>query len=203
MLKDIDYESIAAQIHHYYFAKWSTSKLPAKYDDLPEFMKEDNRAAARRISDVLSMAGLCLVRNSGQVWSDDEQQQIRSVIDENLRLLAEAEHDGWMVTRLRQGWKPGVETDYARREHHLIAPYSEFSARVEAMMKHQWKRADESKMSADVREEARVLKPTAENIRVQVQKAIEKDSDSVRNYVEIIGGTDYRIVREKHTDAKC
>lgn len=203
MPKNIDYEKIAAQIHEYYYEQWPDKKLPAKYKDLPEFLKEDNRAAARRISDVLSMAGLCIVPKSGADWTADEQSTMRGILDESIDLLAEAEHEGWVAARLRQGWKPGVEKNFDRREHHLIAPYSEFDQCIEVMLKHKWEQADKKKLSAEERAKDKIKEPTADNIRDQVKDAKDKDRDAVRNYVEIISGTDYQIVWEDHTDGKC
>lgn len=103
---------------------------------------------------------------------------------------------------MRVGWQPAFVRDgnraskknYDRREHYLIAPYSEFDARVEAMLKHKWEQADEEKMSAEARAAAGIREPTADNIRDQVKDAKDKDRESVRNYVAIISGTDYRIV---------
>ena len=197
----IDFEKIAAQIHHYYSARWPNPELPAEYDKLAETMKEDNRAAARRISEVLAMAGLCLVPNEGQPWTREEQDEILGIINENLELLAEAEHDGWLAARLRQGWKLGPEKSISLREHYLLAPYPEFEKRVLIMLMHQWEKAKlEKRMD---QEQAEATKPNAADIRAEVEKQRDKDRDSVRNYVEIIRGTDYRIVWEQNAEDVC
>jgi len=159
MTKAIDIERVAAEIHEFYFRLYG-GFLPADYDELPEFMKDDNRAAARRIGAVLSVAGLCLAPRDGKEWSKDEQEAIRAVIEESIEILAEAEHDGWVETRLRQGWrlasnKPTGDqkrANFDQRLHHLLISYHDL--------------------------------PESEKT---------KDRD-VRNYVDIISRTDYRIV---------
>ncbi len=130
MKPTIDIKPIAARIHQFYCElaikeKW-TNNFPMPYDELPEFMKEDNRDAARRIGDVLGLAGLILVpRETSQTWSDDEQATIRSLIEQNLEVLAEGEHDGWVDSRQRHGWRLGPQKNIEAREDHLLMPYEE------------------------------------------------------------------------------
>ena len=80
----IDYEKIAAQIHEYYRLQaikegWKND-FPMPFAELPEFMKSDNRAAARRIGQVLSLAGLRLVPNKGTPWPLTDQAGILALI---------------------------------------------------------------------------------------------------------------------------
>jgi hypothetical protein len=164
----IDFEKIGARIHQFYYDKYS-GIFPQHYHELPEYMKEDNRAAARRIGLVLKNAGLRIAPRSGAHWSKEDQLTIQAIIDANLEILAEAEHDGWMHTRRRQGWRfvpadpnvgnktPAEKEELRRqatdaRQHFLLVPYHELD-----------------------------------------DKDKNKDRDSVKNYVEIIGQTDYKI----------
>lgn len=131
MKPNIDIEQIAARIHQFYCElaikeKW-TNDFPMPYEELPEFMKEDNREAARRIGNVLGLAGLILVPREDHSWNEEEQAEIRDVIEQSLEVLAEGEHDGWVESRLRHGWRPGPKKNIEAREHHLLKPYAELS----------------------------------------------------------------------------
>ncbi len=131
MNPEIDIEQIAAQIHQYYCSLaeregWKND-FSMPYEQLPEFMKEDNRDAARRIGSVLGLAGLILVPRNDEPWDEDQRSEIRAVIEQNLEVLAEGEHDGWVESRLRQGWRPGPEKNIEAREHHLLKPYAKLS----------------------------------------------------------------------------
>ena len=185
MTADIDVEAIGAQVHQFYCDlaeknRWHND-FPMPFDQLPEYMKEDNRAAARRISQVLALAGLRVAPREGQPWTEGEQDEIRDLIEQNIELLAEGEHDGWVEFRLRQGWRVGVCKDIEKREHHLLVPYSRFPEQIERKQKHKRAAGDRPKMS----------------VEDEVRKEHDKDRDSVRNYVRIIAQTDYRIIREE------
>ncbi len=132
MKPTIDIDPIAARIHQFYCKLaneegW-TNDFPMPYDELPKFMKEDNREAARRIGDVLGLAGLILApRKASQEWSDEEQATIRGIIEQSLEVLAEGEHDGWVDSRLRHGWRLGPKKNIEAREHPSLKPYAELS----------------------------------------------------------------------------
>ena len=51
----------------------------------------------------------------------------REIIDQNVEILDEGEHDGWVDTRLRNGWRLGPKKDVEQREHHLLKPYAELA----------------------------------------------------------------------------
>lgn len=174
-------EAVAAQIHEFYVDRaeregWPND-FPVPYDKLPEFMKADNRAAARRIGDVLALAGLRLASREGASWPDTEQQEIQELIEDNLELLAEGEHDGWVEARIREGWRLGQTKNIERREHPLLVPWSDFPDRVRTMQQQQGESAGD------------------EQVTNQVGKEKQKDRDSVCNYVAIIEKTGYRIVQ--------
>ena len=180
----IDYEKIAAQIHEYYRQKAIDEKyhndFPMPFAELPEFMKSDNRAAARRIGQVLSLAGLRLVANEGTPWPAAEQDRILALIVDNIDLLGEGEHEGWTEARLRNGWRLGPCKDVPKRESHLLAPWSQFEERIQIKRDHLEKLGQ---------------LPT-KPLEKEIESELNKDRDSVRNYVKIIAGTDYRIVEE-------
>ena len=64
-------------------------------------IKDDNRAAAERIPRVLRMAGLYVVLGSGP--EDKTTTEVHEVIEQNIELLAEEEHEGWMDHRAKNG----------------------------------------------------------------------------------------------------
>ena len=127
---------IAPAIHEGWRREMARQKgqpLTAQQDYLQEFAKlpahirADNVAAARRIIDVLALVGLSVVR-AGDVPPGDDQD-IAGIIEEHLELLAEAEHDGWMAARERNGWirGPRDKKDDAAREHPLFCHYRDLS----------------------------------------------------------------------------
>jgi hypothetical protein len=181
MSAQLDLDQIAASIHGYY-VQANPRTVYAEFDKLPEFLKADNREAAMRIGTVLGMAGLRLEPRDGQDWPDPDQAIIRQVIEESIVLLAEAEHDGWMETRLRHGWQPAAQKDIDKREHHLLVPYDRL--------------ADQIKRKQSAAGAAINGSGTPMTIDEEVEAEKDKDRKSVRNYVDIIARTDYRIVQE-------
>lgn len=177
----LDYNQIAAWIHGYYM-KANPGTVYAEFDKLPEFLKADNRDAAMRIGTVLAMAGLRLEHRNGQEWSEADQSAVQQLIEYNVALLAEAEHDGWVESRQRNGWILGTHKDIDKRESHLIASYSHFPEQI---------KRKQAAVGA-----AKKVDGTPMNVDEEVEAEKAKDRESVRKYVDIIARTDYRIVRE-------
>ena len=122
-----DTEIIAAAIHETFRALsrqegWSMRPdLDRPYAELAEPEKEDNRAAARRLGDVLAVAGLTLSNDPAAPTVSDD------ALTAALEPMAEAEHNGWMAQRAQNGWTWGeVRNDGARR-HPSMLPYAELS----------------------------------------------------------------------------
>lgn len=104
---------------------WSMQKRFAQpYRDLAEVDKEDNRAAARRIPDLLQLVGLGLVRKDDQ-WPAGAPDDVLAVLNKRIEWLAESEHEGWTRYRLSTGWKYAEKRDDAKQVHHAIVPYVE------------------------------------------------------------------------------
>jgi hypothetical protein len=95
------------------------------YKKLAPIDKEDNRAAARRIPEILALAGMGIVDKkksaSTKVVTD---AVVRTHLEHNLERLAEAEHDGWMEHRIKNGWRHGEPRDDENKIHPLIVPYA-------------------------------------------------------------------------------
>jgi hypothetical protein len=121
-----DTEAIAAAIHETWRALsrtegWSMqAHLDRPYAELAEPDKDDNRAAARRMGDVLAVAGLAL--------SDDPSQPAAD-LPVDLEPMAETEHDGWMAQRSQSGWTWGEPRDDAAKRHPSMRPYAELPER--------------------------------------------------------------------------
>ena len=183
MTAALDYESIAAQIHEFYRAKYGG--MPP-YDQLPEFMKADNREAALRIDQVLSRAGLRIEPRETTEWSLAEQQFIRGIIDEHLELLAEAEHHGWMEARLRHGWVAADSVNRDRKESHLLVPFAEFPQAI----------TRKQQVAGAAVHKSGPQQGLPMTVPEETEAEKNKDRDSVRNYVGMIARTTYRIVAE-------
>lgn len=129
----VDVDELAAAIHAYYEASYPSPsknnpksgddpvKVKLEFEELPEFLKEDNRAAARRICEVLGSVGLYLTKNRPTTSSTSDVERI---INDNISIMAEAEHEGWVDARRRHGWRHGESTSFQKREHASIRPYA-------------------------------------------------------------------------------
>ena len=99
--------------------------MDVPYDSLPEDYKEDNRAAAARIPQVLDLVGLYVVPENFP--SPDNEAEMLEIVEQNIELLAEAEHNGWADHKKQNGWMPGETRDDAKRIHNCLGPYSGLS----------------------------------------------------------------------------
>jgi hypothetical protein len=96
------------------------------YAGLAEIDKEDNRAAARRIPEILALAGMGVdVEKKAETGDIPSESDIRDHLDHHMERLAEAEHDGWMNQRLRSGWRYGTPRDDVRKIHPLLISYAD------------------------------------------------------------------------------
>jgi hypothetical protein len=122
-------EILAPHVHAYYRKlgkhKWLTSEMNKPFTKLTEDIKEDNRAAARRIPEVLGLVGLYVVPNN--FHNKDSDADIRRILEENIELLAEAEHEGWMRHKFKNGWRYDVKRDDEKRLHPCLIPYGDQS----------------------------------------------------------------------------
>ena len=121
-------EVIAAAIHETWRALaaaegWRMSpRFDHDYALLEEVDREDNRAAARRMPEVLALAGLTLSALPGL-----PENEVAAQLARNIERLAEAEHDGWMMQRAQHGWRFAETRDDAAKLHPAMRPYSELS----------------------------------------------------------------------------
>lgn len=123
-------EGLAAAVHGFYRQLASQPGMTIQemndreYAGLEEDTKASNRAAARRISDVLAVAGLQL-RSQGNIPAllPNHDQTIAAHIEQHLENMAELEHDLWCEERQSQGWRYGSPRHDRRRLHPLLIPY--------------------------------------------------------------------------------
>ncbi|NTV04422.1 hypothetical protein HGA89_05880 [bacterium] len=122
-------EELAPHIHGFYLdlakkEKWKND-YPMPYEELPDEIKQDNIAAARRLPDVLALAGLIVVDAEHGPGADI--MTVQAVIEQNIELLSEAEHDGWMEYKFNSGWRYGEKRDNEKKLHASLVPYIDLS----------------------------------------------------------------------------
>ena len=96
--------------------KTSNNLLP--YADLPEDLKEANRLNVRDIPAKLAVAGYIMIpaRSNEPPFSFPGHP---------LEILAEAEHERWMQSKLDDGWTYAPRTDRAKKLNQCIVPWKE------------------------------------------------------------------------------
>jgi hypothetical protein len=130
-----DIEVLAAAIHETWRALgkeqgWSMQPhLDKPYDELAEIDKKDNRVAARRIPEVLALVGLGLRKGEDDTPAAAPKEELKAQLERNIERLAEAEHDGWMEHRARNGWRWARSRDDARKRHPDMLPYTKLPDR--------------------------------------------------------------------------
>ncbi len=122
-------EDLAPYVHEYWRhlgrkEGWLRPELDKDYQDLTENYKEDNRAAAVRIPQVLDLVGLYIVPESFP--EAEPEEEINAIIEQNLELLAEVEHNGWVEQKLKNGWRLGERND-DKKTHNCLIPYEKMS----------------------------------------------------------------------------
>ena len=129
-LDDAAVEKIAAAIHETWRALskdegWSMQpRLDKCYAKLAEIDKEDNRAAARRMPEVLALIGLGLRAPGEGEEAALPAEELEALLGQNMDRLAEAEHDGWMEHRAKNGWRYAETRDNARKLHPDMLSYT-------------------------------------------------------------------------------
>ena len=101
------------------------SRFDKIYKTLDNEAKEDNIAAARRIQEILAIVNLRIGKaNSSEKYNKKNDQTIESHLEHHIELLSTLEHNGWMMQRLKMGWKFNEKRDDDLKLHNLLIPYS-------------------------------------------------------------------------------
>lgn len=95
------------------------------WEQLSQDLRDSNFAQAERIPDILAIAGLKLVR--GELLSADDTAEVNKILEEHAEVLAEAEHNGWMVERILKDWRYAriSKKDVANKLSPFIIPYAQ------------------------------------------------------------------------------
>lgn len=117
-------DEMAKAVHEFYrqlgkMEGW-TMEYDMVYSDLPDEMKGDNVAAAKRIPEVLRHAGLSVVTGGYPRPVIDAK-----VLEDNIELMAEAEHNGWMNHKKKNDWEWGETRNDSKKIHNLLMPYKD------------------------------------------------------------------------------
>ena len=117
-------EELAPAVHAFYRRAVEDQSLPydVQFDALPEGAKSDNVAAAARIPRVLALVGLVIVSTDHPSTTSDDT--VAGLVERNIELLAEAEHDGWMEQKYRDGWTHGATRDETAKTHPCLVRYA-------------------------------------------------------------------------------
>ena len=117
-------EELAKAAHESYCAEAragnetpSTNSAIRPWDELPEDLKEANRAQVSDIPNKLRMLGYELAPGHGMLPSEIKMS------DQQIESLSILEHDRWMKNRVDQGWTYGSKRDNLRKLHPLIIPW--------------------------------------------------------------------------------
>jgi len=118
-------EQVAMAIHDHYLPRarveGRTGAAVRPWEELSEEDREENRQAAAGLVAALRSVGYLPIPGLG--WDHDAFR----FGDDELELLAAAEHERWMASRLATGWSHGPERDDARKLNPNLVPWAETS----------------------------------------------------------------------------
>ena len=126
-------DRLAALMHANYRHNARTNRWPLKqdldlpFDELSPDMQESNRAAARRIGEVLAVAGVQIMPAHQALMQALSEVQLYDLVEQHMRHLAPAEHAGWMRQRIETGWRYAPVRNDAQKLHPCLVPFAELS----------------------------------------------------------------------------
>lgn len=122
-------DAFAEKIHTFYKNKAIKEKWDVPwaipYEELTPPLKEDNKAAARRITDIFSLISLQVV-DAEESGGDLGINLVKKLVDDNLEVLARAEHELWMKEKIANGWVFGTRNE-DDKTHDCLVPYEKLS----------------------------------------------------------------------------
>jgi hypothetical protein len=95
------------------------------WDELDEDTRKSNFAQAARIPTIIALAGLRIL--PGEYLSSEEEAGVHKILNDHAEVLAEAEHNYWMVERMLAGWRYArlPKKDPKKKLHPLLIPYAQ------------------------------------------------------------------------------
>lgn len=117
-------DSLARAVHRRYVrdqaalgqtAETNPSLVP--WDDLPETLRDANRAQAADIEHKLALVGCAMTPSLESVPF--------SIDPDEVERLAVVEHERWMTKRMADGWRYGPERDNEAKRHPDLRPWSD------------------------------------------------------------------------------
>jgi hypothetical protein len=126
-------DRLAATMHETYRRNAKANGWPLKpevdkpFAELAPDLQEANRAAARRIPEVLAVIGVRILPPSQAQMRGLSEVELYDLVERNMKQLALAEHEGWMRQRIEAGWKYAAERDDAQKLHPCLVPFAELS----------------------------------------------------------------------------
>lgn len=108
------------------------------FDQLDPGFQKANWAQALRIPENLRLLDLGLEKIAQGAPADEGEVPLGELlaIKDNQELLAEAEHNGWMVERLSEGWTYSRTRDNKKKKHNNLVPFSRLSEMVKDYDRH-------------------------------------------------------------------
>lgn len=121
-------DTLARVIHENYLkAEYAKGYTPqdnrslVPWEDLDDELRKSNRQQAIDISRKLARIG-CEIR-----FRSEKDSSLFTFTEGEIELLAEKEHDRWMIAKAGEGWTYGREKDPARKTHPSLVPYSDLT----------------------------------------------------------------------------
>lgn len=115
---------LAQAIHAYWHggirSRGAFNSNAQAWEMLDDEIKRSNMCAARRMPEVLSLAGLYL---APEEEGPGEHSEIREYLSLHLDLLAEAEHDGWVKDKKDNDWSYGEKRNDKKKRHPCLKPF--------------------------------------------------------------------------------
>lgn len=96
------------------------SKALVPFVELPEDMKEENRRAAKELPRKLAAVGYAILPSREGLPAVEFPPEV-------LERLAELEHDRWLHSKLRNGWKFGTPRDDHNKIHPALLPWRDLT----------------------------------------------------------------------------
>jgi hypothetical protein len=97
-----------------------------KYDELPADLKASNRAAARRVPELLRLINF-VVEEQQPHENDSWVNPLKDTIERHVDRLARGEHLGWCAERRDNGWTYAKERNNERKQHPLLVDWAQLT----------------------------------------------------------------------------